>query len=234
MATEEKAAKGNPGWKILLVAVPVFLALSGAFAMWSWWKGREEAGPDPRLALAASEVRARDLDDHLYKLRELIERRDWNTPAGRRGLRQSVAFIEGTLSPQNYGFAVQRGEDLSFADELWPTIWVDLRGSESEREVLLVAAAYDGEAAGIAAVLGAVNDLRDERMGRTVRFVFFPAALHAGEEGREISAALPGGESGGMVLRPELPADAERAGGADLVPVAQALVDKVRELARAR
>jgi hypothetical protein len=147
-------------------------------------------------------------------------------------LRQTIAFLEGTLSPQNYGFEVRRGAAVNLEGESWPTIWVDLRGSERNGEVVLVAVPYDQEAAAIAVVLGAVNDLRDEAMRKTVRFAFFPAALYALGEGEELTKILGDGERHRIVPLPDLPGTEGPLSGASLESAAWALVAKVRHLAR--
>ncbi len=232
MTTDALEPKPNPAWKIALVAAPLFLLLSTAGAMWFWWKRSQDAEPDPRLALAASAVRTEEIDDHLWKLAVLIGPRDWETPAGRRNMRRAIALIEGTLSPQNYGFVVERGEYLELEEERWPTIWVDLKGGEDEKNVVIVCAPYDARDSQVAAVLGAANDLRDEKMRKTVRFVFFPEQLYSKGEGKVVTDLLSKEESRVEVLIPQPPQSGPALTAAEVVPIAQDLVEKVRNSAR--
>ena len=152
-------------------------------------------------------------------------------------MRYACKFIESILSPQNYGFAPQTGEYLSHEEELWPTVWGDLAGTEDGGEVILVPAAYDLSDAAVAVVLAAANDLRDERMPVTVRFLFYPAVLYAAE-GKDITDVLRKGESGMGLVLPDLPAESGEPpkpghwSGTQLKPVAERLVEKVRKLAR--
>ena len=232
METEEQSPGPNATWKIALVAVPLFLLLSSAWAMWTWWKRSQNVDPDPRLALAASEVQEAELEDHLHKLARMIGVRDWVTPEGRQGMRRTIAFIEGTLSPQNYGFRVESGMPVALGDELWPTIWVNLRGSGMEREVVVVAVPYDREDVQIAALLGAVNDLRDEERRKTVRVVFFPAELYAGAGGKDVRQVLSEEESLVQAVLPRFPDTGGGLTAAEVVPLARDIVEKVRQLAR--
>ena len=238
VADRPEATRANPAWKIALVAVPVFLALSSALAMWMWWKRSQEEDLDPRLALAASSVATGELDDHLRKLSVLLGRRDWDSAGGRKNMRRAIAFIEGTLSPLNYGFVIVKGEHLSHDDELWPTVWVDLKGQEEPENVVLVTADYDVSDAAVAVVLAAANDLRDEEMSKTVRFVFFPALLYLLDEGKDLIHVLEEDESHVVTLEPDLPAVSGESlqpdtwNGAQLKPVADDLVQKVRKLAQ--
>ncbi|NIP96906.1 MAG: hypothetical protein GWO24_27115 [Akkermansiaceae bacterium] len=232
METEEQSPGPNATWKIALVAVPLFLLLSSAWAMWTWWKRSQNTDPDPRLALAASDVQEAELEDHLHKLSRMIGVRDWGSPEGRQGMRRTIAFIEGTLSPQNYGFRVESGMPVPLGDELWPTIWVNLRGSGMEREVVVVAVPYDREDVQIAALLGAVNDLRDEERRKTVRFVFFPAELYARAGGKDVRQVLSEEESLVQAVLPRLTDTGGRLTAAEVVPLARDIVEKVRQLAR--
>lgn len=228
---EDNSAKPNPAWRIALVGGPAFLVLSSAVALWIWARQLEDPAPDPRLALAASEVRVEELDDHLRKLDELIGSRDWETPEGRRALRQTLAFLEGTLSPQNYGFVPEKGAYVELLGELWPTLWVDLGGAAAPEQLVLVAVPYDRSSGVLAATLGAINDLRDEELGPLVRFAFYPAVLFE-REGREgFQELVREGETRAKLLEPQLPEGLVAEGGEDVEPVAQALIVKVRSLA---
>jgi hypothetical protein len=235
---EEDDLKPNPAWKIAMVGVPVFLVLSTAWAIWGSWKKSQVEFVDPRLALVSSAADVEEMEDHLYKLSQLLGKRDWESSKGRTNMRRAITFIESTLSPRNYGFSIKRGEHLAHEGDRWPTVWVDLKGTVEPKEVVLVDASYDVSDAAVAVVLAVANDLRDEKLSKTVRFVFHPARLYFAQEGKDLGDVLEPDESHQATLQPDLPGESGvapepgRWNGAQLKPVADALAQKVRELAR--
>lgn len=234
MPTEEEV-KPNPAWKIALVGGPLFLLLSSVWAMWIWYKKDQEEDLDPRLALPAQEVGVAELGDHLRKLRDLIGGRDWDTPEGRAGMRRAIAFIGGTLSPQNYGFLVKRGAEVTHAGERWPSLWVDLAGTGKAKELILVTVPYDADDLSVPVALATVNALRAEELTRTVRFLFLPSGLLEGGQEAFGRSLLRKGESlvatvaAAEAVPPEL--FSRNAGAEDLKPVAQELTGRVRKIA---
>lgn len=176
----EKGRQGR-AVRLVLVLLPTFLLLSAAGAVWLYWKKGTEDEPHPGLALGASELGDEELRDTLRKLAEYIGPRDWETPEGRRSMRQAIAFLSGTLSPRNYGYAVRSGGEMVLVGERWPTVWVDVAGSGSG--TVIVAVPYDGDHVSMAAVLGLAGELREAELRRTVRFAFYPAEIWAGVDG---------------------------------------------------
>ena len=231
----EEPSKPNPAWKVAMVGAPAFLLLSTGWALWIWWKQSQDDSVDPRLALASVAAEVVELEDSLHKLSSVLGPRDWESAEGRINMRRAIALIDGTLSPRNYGFVVRKGERLSYADEPWPTVWVDLVGGGDPKRVLLVNAAYDGSDAVIALVLAVARDLRDEKFHSTVRFVFHPAKLYSGQEKEKMLSDILGQkETLGATLVPEVPDDdrgpspLEAWNGAELKPLADAFAEQVR------
>jgi hypothetical protein len=231
-SVEEEDVKPNPAWKIALVGIPLFLILSTAGSIWVWVKRGQDDVPDPRLALAAGEVSEVELLDHMKKLTELIGTREWQSEAGRKNLKRTVAFIDGTLGPQNYGFRVGRDRQETFEGELWPILVADLEGSSEPDGIVFAVIPYDGEAASVALALAAANDLRDEKQNRTIRFVFYPAELMDGAI--PVADLLGAGEEARERLEvgvdPELPLPAFPDGG-ELKRAARAVAGELRRLA---
>ncbi len=237
----EEPSRPNPAWKIAMVGVPIFLLLSTGWALWIWWKKSQDDSVDPRLALVSVAAEVEELEDTLYKLSRVLGPRDWNSLEGRVNMRRAVALIDGTLSPRNYGFAVETGEYLEYAGERWPTVWVDLAGVSDPTRILLVNAAYDQGDASVAVVLAVARDLRDEEFGPTIRFVFHPAQLYLGQSREKPLIDILGEkEVHGATLVPEIPdassgpAEGRTWNGAQLKPLADAFAQRVRESARAR
>lgn len=229
-------ASPNPVWKVAMIGVPAFLLLSTGVALWIWWKKSQEDAIDPRLALASMAAEVEELEDSIYKLSKVLGVRGWDTLEGRRNMRRAVALIDGTLSPQNYGFPVKKRQQLSYAGDQWPTVWVDLAGKEDPSRVVLVAAPYDGSDAAIAVVLAVARDLRDESFGPTIRFIFYPAQLYRDvAEGKSLVDVLEKGESHLATLLPDvLEESAGPWNGVRLKPIADAFADRVRQSAEDR
>ena len=229
-------ARPNPAWKVAMVGIPGFLLLSTGFALWIWWKKSQDDSIDPRLALASVAAEVEELEDSVYKLSKVLGLRGWDTAEKRRNMSRAIALIDGTLSPQNYGFSVKKGERLTYAEEQWPTVWVDLEGQSVSSQVLLVSAPYDGSDAAIAVVLAVARDLRDETFGPTIRFVFYPSQLYQRKEaGKSVVDVLGKGESHLSTLSPEtLGLGKGSWNGVRLKPMADAFADRVRKSAEDR
>ncbi len=226
-------ARPNPAWKAVMVGVPAFLFLSTGFALWIWWKKSQDDSVDPRLALASVAAEVEELEDSVSKLSKVLGSRGWASGEGRRNMRRAVALIEGTLSPQNYGFSVKQGEGLSHEGDQWPTVWVDLVGESAPSRVILVCAAYDGSDAAVAVVLAVARDLRDESFGPSVRFVFYPSELYQKQDAtKSLLDVLGKGESHLATLVPDgLGKSAVSWNGVRLKPMADAFADLVRRKA---
>ena len=239
MATEygdglpKEPARPNPGWKVAMVGIPAFLLLSTGVALWIWWKKSQDDSVDPRLALASVAAEVEELEDTVYKLSRILGSRGWGSPEARRNMKRTLALIEGTLSPQNYGFAVKQGKSLAYEGDQWPTVWVDLVGDKAPSRVLLACAPYDGGDAAIAVVLAVARDLRDENFGPTVRFVFYPSKLYEKHvPGKSPVEVLRAGESHLATLVPDALGESNAGwNGARLKPVAEAFADLVRKSA---
>lgn len=237
----EERSRPNPVWKIAMVSAPAFLLLSTAWALWIWWKKSQDDSVDPRLALVSVAAEVEELEDSLHKLSQVLGPRDWESVEGRINMRRAIAFIDGTLSPRNYGFAVRKGEQLAHAGERWPTVWVDLVGVSDPMRILFVSAAYDRSDAAIALVLAVARDLRDEEFGPTIRFVFHPAQLYRGQaEEKLLTDILGKNELHSVTLVPEGPGGGTGSAprgpwsGAQLKPLADAFAQRVRESASVR
>lgn len=167
---EESTAKGM---KIALVALPLCLLISIVGAVWFHWYKETEEVADPGLAMAGTSIDRAEVEDSLEKL-SWLGARDWGTDEGKKAMRGALAFVEGTLSPQNYGFVVHKGAEVIFEGELWPMVWVDVEGGAKKEEVVMVCARYDGDDGSLVALMTAARVLRDAEMERTVRLLVFP------------------------------------------------------------
>lgn len=196
---EEGVGESRPraGFKVAIAVFPLLLVISVIGAVWFHWRSGEEELVDPRLAMHAGPQDQRELAEHMEKLTLYVQSRGWESEEGRRGLRQTIAYIGGTLSPQNYGFRVERSNALSYLGELWPILWVDVEKGNPESWVL-VEVSYDGDPADVALALAAIDRLRTASLDRGVRFLFVPR--HAPGEARRIPLEPAAGlKAGGWV-----------------------------------
>lgn len=171
--SESGEAEGR-GVRIVLVALPVCLALSTVGAVWFHWQQETREVADPGLAMMGTGIERAEVEDSLKKLSNYIGPRGWETPEERHHVRQVIAFLEGSLSPQNYGFVVQRGAEVSYAEELWPMLWVDVPGRRQAEDLIVLAAAYDGDLESLVALMTAARELRGGQVRRTIRFLLYP------------------------------------------------------------
>lgn len=227
-ATEETAIEVEPHgrWKVALVVFPLLLFISVASAIWLYWSSGRQDEIDPRLAMQAGPRDGRELEEHFEKLAVYIRDRGWESETGRKGLRQTIAYIDGTLSPQNYGFKVQRESAFSLDGELWPVLWIDLGNDEAD-DWLVAEIAYDGDPADVAFLLSAIDRIRGSELGRGLRVVFAPwqappdarrlpreAVRDVGEAGRILLEDLAGENlsfhlGGQEVAEKDLPGEGE-------------------------
>jgi hypothetical protein len=165
---------------VLLVALPLWLVISGVFAMWYYFRlEREEALVEQtRFATSVSEPM---LADDLRKVVEVIGERHASSEAAAKNLTRAASMIEGLLGPTNAGYAVTRirgpGE--------WPLLQVTLRGKNMQSPAIWVVSSYDSRpgsagveanATGLVATLAAAQAMATDEPDTTVHFVFIPHA----------------------------------------------------------
>ena len=180
--TEDRVSEVAPQgrWKIAIVVFPLLLFVSIAGSIWYYWSSGRVEEVDPRLAMQAGPRDGREFAEHLEKLTAYIGPRHWGSEGGRQGLRQTIAYIDGTLSPQNYGFKVERENAISLDGELWPVLWVEV-GSAKADQGIVVEVAYDGEPGDVAVALAALDRIRGASgLERGLRFLFVPRHAPAG------------------------------------------------------
>jgi len=169
----------SPWLRWLLVLLPAWLVVSGALALWIWWRG-EQAAKEAELVKFTTPITAERVADDLEKLASWVGPRGLASEAERRGLDRAAAMIEGALGPSNAGYRVERwpGPDTGVGE--WPVLVATLRGDE--REPLWLVAGYDTEpgrvvarnSSGLAAMLGVAQALAGQSPGRPVKFAFLP------------------------------------------------------------
>ena len=165
---------------VMLVALPLWLVASGAFAMWYYFR-QERAESLVEQARFATSVSQSLIGDDLRKMVEVIGERHGSSESGAKNLTRAAAMIEGLLGPTNAGYAISKirgpGE--------WPLIQVTLRGKDPQLPEVWVVSSYDSRpgskgveanATGLVATLAAAQAMAADQPRASVHFVFIPHA----------------------------------------------------------
>jgi hypothetical protein len=173
---------------VLLVALPLWLVLSGGFAVWYFLRQEKlEAEVErQRFVQAVSPVM---IADDLRKFVDIIGERHTSSEQAAANLRRAESMIEGLLGPSNTGFSVTRhrgpGEH--------PLLQVTLRGLNPDAPAVWVITSYDSRpgspgveanATGLAATLAAAQALADHQPLAPIHFLFVP---HANDPGSPVA-----------------------------------------------
>lgn len=174
---------GSKRWiRVLLVALPAWLLVSGAVAV--WWQIRrsarseaEEHAKYPRI------VNAVELADDVRKIAFVVGERGTGSVEAGRGLDRVAALIDGSLGPSNTGYEVTRVAGPRIGGRGWPLIEVVRTGREKELPGVWVVCGYDAQAGqrgvewnatGVAAAMAAARELVDDDLRRSLHFLFLP------------------------------------------------------------
>lgn len=167
----------RPRWATLgLILLPLWLAASGAGAMWYYFH-REKKEARVEQERFAQAVSVPLMSDDLKKILEVIG--DRNATSAGAGLSRMASMIEGLLGPTNTGYAVGKirgpGE--------WPILQVTLKGTQLSAAPVWVVTSYDSRpgsrgveanATGLVATLAAAQALARDKPEHPVNFVFLP------------------------------------------------------------
>jgi hypothetical protein len=171
----------RPRWATaLLVALPLWLLLSGGFALWYYFRLEKKQALVEQERFART-VSAPMLEDDLKKLVEVIGERHPGSESAAKNLGRTASMIEGLLGPSNTGYTVRREQGPGD----WPLLQVTLRGKRPEAPALWVVSSYDSRpgspgveanATGLAATLAAAQAIAGDQPDITIHFAFLPHA----------------------------------------------------------
>ena len=169
----EEAEKKDWFSKFFTIVVPFGLIVATVVGIIIHVVGKPDESQDieRRQPRTVSEAEVTDLQQ---KLGVLLGDRNVETEAGRNALRGAQAFVAGTLSPENAGYAVELGDGVSSKGFLFRPVTVTLEGKK-RRDVVTVFNVFSGEldaAADTAATLAVAQAMAAERPPRSLRFVF--------------------------------------------------------------
>jgi hypothetical protein len=173
--------------KVLIVALPLWIAVSGAVGLYLFLRSERIATQTPDFQITR-DIEGERLMSDLRKLTMVVGERNFRTEETRKHLRSAAKMIEGSLSPQNTGFRVNRTTEEVAFDQQWSIYWVEIKGKKATEEVVWLFAGYDSplsssgtelNATGVAALLALGQSLATATPDRTIRIAFLP---HANEE----------------------------------------------------
>lgn len=165
---------------LLLVLLPLWLVVSGGFAIWFYfYKEKKDAQQDQ--ARFAQTVSVPGLADDLRKIVEIIGERHGGSETAAKNLTRAASMIEGALGPSNTGFTVRRVQGPAE----WPLLQVTVKGIKPDAPAVWVLASYDSRpgspgaeanATGLAATLAAAQALAADKPAADIHFLFIPHA----------------------------------------------------------
>ena len=205
-------------YKFAIMVLPIGVIIGTAVFMWMYYQKHKEESNEQQVIVAAG-IRLTDLQDMTSKFTDLIGPRGVDTQEGQVGLQRAAAMIEGRLGPQNMGFKVFRGEAEAVGERLWKSLWVDVRGGDQEKQVLIVAVSFSGpgeiaDANTVSTVMMLASSLAEDKPSRTIRLVFLPMKREFEEQNRWlVSQCLRNGETCAGIVGLHVMDGAPQAGG---------------------
>lgn len=166
--TDMPEASKISGIKITLAVIPALLIASVCVALYLGASAdQEESEP------LEGDITVPEMSDYLFKLNNLIGKREIGTSAGQKAFRQLNAMTAGTLGPQNLGYEVYRTQTDSAKGLLWSTLWIEA-GDRDSREPVVLAIPQASRGSGPAFGFGFAEYLTSHQTDVGVRIVFYP------------------------------------------------------------
>ncbi len=183
------------GIKWLIVAIPVWLALSGGVGLWLHFRQAEKERQEQKHAYR-KDIDEKSLVDDFTKITRQIGPRHHASEAARLALMRMAAMIEGAMGPNNMGYEVKRIAGQEKAGITAPLLTADVLRRKTKEETWLVIP-YDSpvplrmgqaSASAVAVSFAVAQSLIGQSLERNVRFLYVPMA-YADEQDRRDCAA---------------------------------------------
>lgn len=167
--------------KFLIVAVPAWLLLSGAVAVWLHFRAEKNQLAKVEHAYQKS-VSADSIADDFAKIVDVIGPRHQGTVAATDGLKRMASMIEGALGASNMGYEVQKFPGVDGAVDAPPLLAVDVMRRKTAGEIWVLCA-YDSppdmargadSAAAAAVTLAVAQAMVGRELTQNVHFLFLP------------------------------------------------------------
>ncbi len=189
--------KRRRSWvKILIVAVPVWLLVSGGIGLWAHFHYQEKERQEQQHAYR-KDINAPSLVDDFNKITQQIGPRYHASEDGRNGLQRMASMIEGSLGVSNIGYEVKKIASLQHAESVAPLLLADVMRRETEEEIWLIVP-YDSpvslprgaaSASAVSVSFAVAQSLVGQPLERNVRFLYVPMA-YAEEQRLDMAAQV--------------------------------------------
>lgn len=192
MSGDEK--QGGRGIQWLIVAIPVWLALSGGVGLWLHFR-QEEKNRQKQEHAYRKDIDARSLGDDFTKIVSLLGPRHEQSDSARQSLQSMASMIEGAMGPNNIGYEVTRAAGTENGGISAPVLMADVLRRKTDKEIWLIVP-YDSppqlsrgqsSASAVAVSLAVAQSLVGRDIDHNIRFLFVPSVF--AEEPQRIDAA---------------------------------------------
>jgi hypothetical protein len=192
MSEEQKQA--GRGIKWLIVAIPIWLALSGGVGLWLHFR-QEEKNRQKQEHAYRKDIDGKSLADDFTKMVDLLGPRHDKSDAARQSLQRMASMIEGAMGLSNIGYEVTRAAGRESQGVSAPVLMADVLRRKTEQEIWLIVP-YDSppqlprgqsSASAVAVSLAVAQSLVGRDIDHNIRFLFLPAGF--AEEQERLDAA---------------------------------------------
>jgi hypothetical protein len=180
--------------KYLVLGLPLGLFFLGGASMIWHFKHPQDNAKKPKNEAKSKPVEQADLEFNVKRLAmELASRPSMDALK----TRQTASFIEGSLGINNIGYPVVTRVNFPYAGREISNLSVEVKGSRSPEEIILVVAHYDSapsaaganaNGSGVAANLSLANLFLRTQNERTIQFHFLANGLGPAPSGAEVLA----------------------------------------------
>ncbi len=163
--------------QILIVALPLWLIGSGAFALYKYFE-KQRLAELAEIKRFSQDISAENLEDNLRKIIQTIGERNLKNP---RSLAATSSMLRGSLGPSNTGFSPL----LIKTTTPFPIISCEIPGQSASLGPIWVITSYDSppdspgaekNASGLVATLAVAEKLASSRLEKPIHFLLLPHA----------------------------------------------------------
>jgi hypothetical protein len=181
--------------KLLIVAVPVWLLVSGGVGLFLHFHYQEKERQEQQHAYR-KDINAKSLADDFSKISSWVGARHHQSAEARAGLLRMASMIEGALGVNNIGYEVSKMAGQTQDDFAAPLLLADVLRRKTKEEIWVIVP-YDSpaslprgqaSASAVAVSFAVAQSLVGRRFERNVRFLYVPMA-YADEPSRRDMAA---------------------------------------------
>ncbi|MFM2171385.1 MAG: hypothetical protein RI957_1614 [Verrucomicrobiota bacterium] len=196
MMTSESNRAGR-AVKCLIVAIPLWLALSGGIGLWLHFRQQATEHQQQEHAYR-KDIDAQSLADDFTKIVDVLGPRNDRTDTARKSLLRVASMIEGAMGVNNIGYEVTRAIGQDSKGIAAPLLMADVLRRKTDNEIWLIVP-YDSpsdlprgqaSASSVAVSLAVAQSLVGSKVDHNIRFLFAPM-VHADREQRlEVAAQV--------------------------------------------